>query len=206
MPVNVGAARATEARECTGCKRPLAPEHFRMRAWGLPDSRCLDCEREYHRRYHQTHKAARNAENREWHRRNKGRRRTPENQKTKDRKKAWAAENRERLCKRRRERIAGSPEIQRRRAEINRRCVLRKLYGITPERYQLMLAEQEGRCAICRIEPGRRRLAVDHDHGTGQVRGLLCFGCNAMLERVDANRLSVLAYLQRYGRKDQTCP
>jgi hypothetical protein len=41
---------------------------------------------------------------------------------------------------------------------------------------------QGGRCAICGKVPRSRRLAVDHDHKTGEVRGLLCasgdFGCN----------------------------
>lgn len=41
-----------------------------------------------------------------------------------------------------------------------------------------MLDTQDGRCAICMRIPRNRRLAVDHDHNTGRVRGLLCFTCN----------------------------
>lgn len=41
-----------------------------------------------------------------------------------------------------------------------------------------MLEAQDGRCAMCRKLPRRRRLAVDHDHNTGRVRGLLCYSCN----------------------------
>lgn len=41
-----------------------------------------------------------------------------------------------------------------------------------------MLAAQDGRCAICTRRPRARRLAVDHDHNTGLVRGLLCYTCN----------------------------
>lgn len=53
---------------------------------------------------------------------------------------------------------------------------LRK-YGLTPEEYQSLCDKQNGRCAIC---GGResRRLAVDHCHETGEIRGLLCSGCN----------------------------
>jgi hypothetical protein len=48
-------------------------------------------------------------------------------------------------------------------------------YGLTVEAYQLLLREQAGACAIC----GRTaNLTVDHDHRTGQVRGLLCDPCN----------------------------
>lgn len=51
-------------------------------------------------------------------------------------------------------------------------------YGITEERYQELFKQQKGRCAICRNKPRTQRLAVDHDHKSGEVRGLLCKRCN----------------------------
>ena len=51
-------------------------------------------------------------------------------------------------------------------------------YGITEERYAELFKQQNGRCAICRNRPRTQRLAVDHDHKTGEVRGLLCKRCN----------------------------
>jgi hypothetical protein len=52
-------------------------------------------------------------------------------------------------------------------------------YGVTPQQYRKMLSDQEGVCAICfQTNPGGDRLAVDHDHATGEVRGLLCHNCN----------------------------
>lgn len=53
-------------------------------------------------------------------------------------------------------------------------------YGLTPAEYRDMLARQGGVCAICKCpEPVKgRALAVDHDHRTGAVRGLLCGSCN----------------------------
>lgn len=51
----------------------------------------------------------------------------------------------------------------------------------TADDYAQMLERQEGRCAICRTLPGKKRLAVDHSHRTGLVRRLLCageWGCN----------------------------
>ena len=50
-------------------------------------------------------------------------------------------------------------------------------YGITVDDFKAMLTAQGGTCAICGDAP-ERRLHVDHDHRTGQVRGLLCTGCN----------------------------
>ncbi|MFD1044363.1 endonuclease VII domain-containing protein [Kibdelosporangium lantanae] len=52
-------------------------------------------------------------------------------------------------------------------------------YGITAGQYDELYALQGGVCAICRRATGRgKRLAVDHDHATGEVRGLLCKPCN----------------------------
>ena len=53
---------------------------------------------------------------------------------------------------------------------------------LTQQRYDELLDEQGGCCGICgRERQARRRLAVDHDHTTGQVRGLLCSNCNVGL-------------------------
>lgn len=56
----------------------------------------------------------------------------------------------------------------------------RRLYGLTSEQHDAMLAEQGGGCALCRRTPAEngKRLAVDHCHDTGLVRGLLCSPCN----------------------------
>lgn len=54
---------------------------------------------------------------------------------------------------------------------------LRRYYGMTIEQYDKLYADQNGKCAICeKAEDNRKkqRLSVDHDHKTGQVRGLLC--------------------------------
>lgn len=52
-------------------------------------------------------------------------------------------------------------------------------YGITSDEYDKLYEAQGGRCFICQRATGaRRRLAVDHDHETGYVRGLLCKACN----------------------------
>ena len=63
---------------------------------------------------------------------------------------------------------------------------LKKRYGITDQDYGILMERQGGICAICGgtetakspIDDSRKRLAVDHDHETRKVRGLLCSGCN----------------------------
>lgn len=55
-------------------------------------------------------------------------------------------------------------------------------YGLTREDYHKILQDQGGVCYICQRDPysirPRRHLAVDHDHTTGRIRGVLCFNCN----------------------------
>ncbi len=64
---------------------------------------------------------------------------------------------------------------------------LLRTYNLTLADYERMFAEQEGRCKICggegflMAEHHKLRLVVDHCHGTGKVRGLLCHNCNRAL-------------------------
>jgi hypothetical protein len=86
-------------------------------------------------------------------------------------------------------------------------CILKKRFGINLEQYNQLLEAQNGVCAICEQEETRTQrngnisaLAVDHDHKTGKVRGLLCSGCNVSLGRFKDNQTllqNALNYLQR---------
>lgn len=60
----------------------------------------------------------------------------------------------------------------------SRNSYLRKKYGITEDEYNDILCAQNGRCAICLCKPRTKSLAVDHDHKTNEIRGLLCSRCN----------------------------
>lgn len=64
-----------------------------------------------------------------------------------------------------------------------RRYALKRIYGITEEQYNELLQKQGGCCAVCRrpAEHFHRRLAVDHDHKTLRIRGLLCLNCNRVI-------------------------
>lgn len=95
---------------------------------------------------------------------------------------------------------ARSDAARARQREHNRRAKLLRLFGLTVEEFDALLDAQGGACAICE-SPCRtgKRLAVDHDHGTGDVRGLLCAACNRGLGyfRDDPNLLvRAAAYLK----------
>lgn len=82
---------------------------------------------------------------------------------------------------------------------------LRRLYGMSDEDYQSMLAGQRNSCAICLV-PATEKLHVDHDHETTQVRGLLCGKCNTGLGLFsDSPELlqAAASYLEWHG-KDQS--
>lgn len=87
-------------------------------------------------------------------------------------------------------------EQQRRRYyETGRTRHLRRR-GVTPEQYQALLDEQGGVCAICGNPCSTgKSLAIDHDHETDEIRGLLCFPCNTKLGWYENHRGAVDAYL-----------
>lgn len=60
----------------------------------------------------------------------------------------------------------------------NRRHHLKHKFNMTLEQYDALLAQQGGTCAICLGRPGGKRLAIDHNHETDVIRGLLCANCN----------------------------
>ena len=91
------------------------------------------------------------------------------------------------------------------RAEADRLSHVQRRYGLTPEEYNQLVVEADGRCQACGEEPPRsgspsqRHLHVDHDHDTGMVRGLLCYGCNLALGLVQddpAKLRGLIAYLE----------
>jgi hypothetical protein len=100
----------------------------------------------------------------------------------------WHAEHREEANARMRERSKTSWR--------------RWVHGITTEEHDALYAAQGGLCALC-LTPGTKTgpgcLHIDHDHDTGERRGLLCVNCNRTLKQVEALggswALRALAYL-----------
>jgi hypothetical protein len=83
----------------------------------------------------------------------------------------------------------------------NRRFRLRSAFGLSVAQYEQLLISQGGGCAICAgSNPSGKRLAVDHSHDSGKIRGLLCSRCNTMLGH-SREQVSILqqaiAYLLR---------
>lgn len=83
-----------------------------------------------------------------------------------------------------------------------RKTNLRKCHGLTLEQYAEMLKQQNERCAICgSTDTGANtnNFAVDHNHETGKIRGLLCKPCNLALglfKDAETILLKAVYYLQ----------
>lgn len=91
------------------------------------------------------------------------------------------------------ERYQANKEEKKKFYHVNKKLMkgrqLVKKYGITLEEYNLRLKNQNNVCAICKSSEntGGRALAVDHDHETGKIRGLLCSKCNVSLGNINDN-------------------
>ncbi|MEA2973996.1 MAG: hypothetical protein QOG82_2454 [Actinomycetota bacterium] len=111
--------------------------------------------------------------------------------------KRWQQENPERLNAYRRMRCE-EPAVKR----AERAGHLKRKYGITIEHYDELLARQGGGCAICGREPRPDiSLHLDHDHESGQLRGILCFRCNNALGDFDDDLgllRAAIRYLESY--------
>ena len=88
-----------------------------------------------------------------------------------------------------------------------RRYNLNYIHGITLEEYGEIYRRQGGVCAICskpetsmtNLSKGLKQLAVDHNHKTQKIRGLLCTRCNTALGCLSENEdtvLNLLSYIR----------
>lgn len=140
-----------------------------------------------YRRGHGTCRPCKNAQNRDYERRHA--------EKVAADRRAWNEKNREKVRARNLASYHRYAETRRARAREVYRAdpgtraakhadhVARK-YGISRVQYDALLLAQGGACALCARPPGAsRRLAVDHDHETGRIRGLLCTQCNTAIGR-----------------------
>lgn len=64
---------------------------------------------------------------------------------------------------------------------VARKSHLQRTYGLTVDEYDGLLTYQNHACGICGKQDPLGNLSIDHDHQTGQIRGLLCRACNAAI-------------------------
>lgn len=84
--------------------------------------------------------------------------------------------------------------------EKKRNQHLERRYNISQEDYDLMFKKQGEKCAICGRGEKQNSLSVDHDHETGEIRGLLCPPCNRAIGILGDDIVGVeraLHYLKR---------
>lgn len=107
------------------------------------------------------------------------------------------------------ERRDSDPEYRERRNSHNRRSAKKRaqalkdnhrlrVYGVSPEQYEKLEEECGGVCLICEKE-NKRGLCIDHDHVTGEVRGLLCHKCNLVLGILENNAFLLGRMLKHCG-------
>lgn len=65
-----------------------------------------------------------------------------------------------------------------------------RVYGLTPDNISQLKTLQKERCGICQ-QALAAKFCVDHDHITGEVRGLLCYNCNTAIGKLQ-ERASLL--------------
>jgi hypothetical protein len=111
--------------------------------------------------------------------------------------------NRETVNARRRRRYFQDPEFRKRLAAIHKRTERKRQlrqYGLTIDDYVALLSKQGGACAICKTMPDGTP-CVDHCHGCGTVRGILCRACNTGLGLYRDRRSlmsAAIAYLEAH--------
>lgn len=108
------------------------------------------------------------------------------------------------------ERAAQTPKKRIRKSKITDlnhfKWYINRHYGLSFEQYLDMMRKQKGLCAICHLPESRmgggKRLAVDHCHKTGDIRGLLCHKCNIAIGCLKDNVKNVISAARYLGGGD----
>lgn len=148
--------READPKRCLKCgkTKPLSEFTFHNREKGQHRNFCYDCEKVWTRKWQKS----------------------PEGSL---KRKQWIDQNKEKIDAYK-EIYRNDPKKQAALKVYHRKYWLNK-FGLTPDDYDEILRKQNGRCAICRsdrFDKRRHALAVDHDHVTNKIRGLLCRRCN----------------------------
>jgi len=114
-----------------------------------------------------------------------------------------------RKCRAQRQRVYRASLSAERRV-LDRHAMRGWRFGLRPNIVAAMLADQQGRCAICSTEltsgrKGSERACLDHDHQSGRPRAFLCGSCNSKLGQFEtvqafpeAIKTAFVAYLERF--------
>lgn len=113
----------------------------------------------------------------------------------------WYKKNKSRLLAKAKIRYESSAKARKDMKDRAWKSSIKKKFGISVEQYNQMFAAQSGTCAICSRHQSqfKTRLAVDHNHKTGEVRGLLCDPCNraiGLLQESEQSLLKAVEYIK----------
>jgi len=87
---------------------------------------------------------------------------------------------------------------------IQRRCDLKRKYGLTEKEWNELFLHQNNCCAACgssHPHDPQNRWHTDHNHKTGEIRGILCRKCNITLGYVEDNHTHLLLLARYIGNK-----
>jgi hypothetical protein len=179
-----------ETKKCTTCKIEQALSEYRKdasRSNGINPT-CNNCNKEIQRKWYKNNKEkAKKIASKNYHK------------------------NKDLINTKRRQERINNPEEVRAKARANYNPIAGKVAGwknagikdMTYERYLQMLESQKSCCAICGAHQDKfkRKLCVDHNHETGEARGLLCDACNGGIGRLkDSTQMleKAIKYLKDY--------
>lgn len=183
IDVNLLKVELPPLRRCARCKSIKVAKSInfytcnnRLSPW------CRECHKEVSRQYKINHREEALEYMEKWHRDNK------------DREREYGIKNRDRFNSLAKNRYWKYPEKNRSRARDWRKkqpqysknkdmdTRIKRTFGISLDQYNYMLSKQDNKCAICfGKNHNNKKLAIDHDHITGKVRGLLCSRCNTVI-------------------------
>lgn len=183
-------------KQCTRCKRVLPKDNFRVRSdkTGNRQRICRRCECEYSNKYAKINRKRITQDRREYQ-------------------KDYKQKNKKHLNDIQRRRYHEVVDEKHtyysayRNTERSRDFYLKRRYGITLAEFNEKLKQQENGCAICGSVNGKAnkrndRLTVDHNHATGELRGILCHRCNWGLGQFDDDTellVKAIEYLKSYN-------
>jgi len=196
---------SSNTKRCSKCKLYLKKGSFskNKKAKDGLQSHCKDCDKKSSKKWREENKQEEREYRKQWREDN------PEYDKN------YRVENKEQIQEYRDGRKEEKKIYDKKYTTQNRSNFLYNKYGITSKEYDDMVREQDNKCAICE-EPESRlddngypmRLCVDHDHVTGEVRGLLCSKCNLGIGYLRSDEgtdilLNAVCYIEIHNLDDE---